>query len=183
MADHSDDEAPITDAQLEKCGHVLDQRLVLRIYADRERIKALEARIAAMTDTIDTMRREHASTWRRAEKAEPDVAEREGDVRRLEADSARQRACIDDQLGFIKQYANDIRALEARVAKLREALKPFAQTGWMTHDTTLTNRTVIAHIHPESRYEIFLGSEDFYAAARALAETERKEADNVHDGL
>lgn len=54
-------------------------------------------------------------------------------------------------------------------AAVIEALKPFIRTGWMTSDTEHTNRTVIAHMHPEKEREIVLSSDDFYRAAKAYA--------------
>lgn len=53
------------------------------------------------------------------------------------------------------------------------ALKPFAQTGWLTADTEHTARTVVAHMHPEHQYEIILSSDDFRRAREVADELRR----------
>lgn len=63
---------------------------------------------------------------------------------------------------------------DTQIASLREALKPFIQIGWMTHDTEHTARTIVAHMHPESRHEIILSSEDFRRAKTAYEQRVEK---------
>ena len=57
---------------------------------------------------------------------------------------------------------------KARIQELEEALRPFAYTGWMKHEIEHTDRTIIAHMHPEREYEIVLSSEDFKRARDLL---------------
>lgn len=90
------------------------------------------------------------------------LAEKDAEIRR-------QRT----ELSLTKSTYVDLRA---EIERLLAALKPFAQTGWMTHDTSHTGRTVIAHMHPESDHEIILSSDDFHNAAKALKSTDEQSA-------
>lgn len=74
-------------------------------------------------------------------------------------------------IGEIRHLKGKINTQAAEIASLRTALKPFAQTGWMTNDTEHTARTIVAHMHPESRYEIILSSDDFRRANTAYEQT------------
>ena len=65
--------------------------------------------------------------------------------------------------------ASVVKDLKRENEAMREALEPFAQTGWMTSDTEHTARTIVVHMHPESEREIILSSDDFRRAAAALA--------------
>ena len=61
-----------------------------------------------------------------------------------------------------------------RIEALETALKPFAQTGWMTGEIEHTARTIVAHMHPEREREIILSSDDFKRASVALAPEQDK---------
>jgi hypothetical protein len=49
----------------------------------------------------------------------------------------------------------------------REALEPFAHTGWMLTETEHTPLTIVAHIHASPRHELKLSSGDFRRAREA----------------
>jgi hypothetical protein len=74
----------------------------------------------------------------------------------IEADKAKRRA-----LAIADERSKENVAMRA-------ALEPFAHTGWMTLDTEHTERTIIAHVHGDSLYELKLSSADFYRAKEAL---------------
>lgn len=98
--------------------------------------------------------RSHASLKARAEQAESKV-----DV--LEKNAREQAKLLADT--------------GRRVGELEGVLLPFAKTGWMTSDIEHTDRTVVAHMHPEREYEIILSSENFKRARDLLAALPKQE--------
>lgn len=85
----------------------------------------------------------------------------------LRAENEQLQGAVEGERNLRDKLAAALNGALDREGRLRAALKPFAQTGWMTSDTEHTARTVVAHMHPESQYEIILSSEDFRRAARA----------------